>query len=165
MMAWQTQAFADEFRATVEAIATRLEQIDERESAIPLAEGKWSAKQIIGHLIDSAANNHARFVRAQFSDDLVFPGYEQDAWVATQRYNEEPWSQLVKLWQYYNLHLAHVIDGTPEEVRLRPRVRHNLDKIAFKAVPVDQPVTLDYFMRDYVVHLQHHFQQILSKFP
>ena len=74
MVSSQTQAFVSEFRSTVEAAARRLEQIHERDSRVPLAEGKWSPKQIIGHLIDSAANNHTRFVRAQFTEDLVFPG-------------------------------------------------------------------------------------------
>jgi hypothetical protein len=156
----QTQVFAGEFRSIVEAAANRLEQISEPESVIPVAAGKWSPKQIIGHLIDSAANNHSRFVRAQFSDDLVFPGYEQERWVDAQGYNNEPWGQLIALWKNYNLHLAHLIARVPEAVALGPRTKHNLDKIAFQTVPADQPVTLDYFMRDYVVHLQSHLKQI-----
>lgn len=64
-------------------------RIPEAAAAHALAEGQWSPKQIIGHLIDSAANNHQRFVRAQFTDDLVFPGYEQEAWVEVQHYNDE----------------------------------------------------------------------------
>src|SRR5437870_13065533 len=65
-----------DFRQTIESTSELLLRIDEAESASSKAEGKWSAKEIIGHLIDSAANNHARFVLAQLRDDLVFPGYE-----------------------------------------------------------------------------------------
>jgi hypothetical protein len=68
----------EDFLQTVETSAERLLQIPEEESRRPLSKGKWSAREVIGHLIDSAANNHQRFVRAQFRDDLVFPGYEQE---------------------------------------------------------------------------------------
>jgi len=90
-------------------------QITESQSERPRAEDQWSSKQIIGHLIDSAANNHARFVLGQLKDDLVFPGYEQDRWVASQHYQEASWSQLVELWRAYNLHLAHVMSYVPKE--------------------------------------------------
>lgn len=163
-MSSQTQAFVAEFRATIGVMASRLEQIREQESMIPVAEGKWTPKQIIGHLIDSAANNHTRFVRAQFIEDLVFPGYQQDEWVAVQGYNDEPWEQLVTLWKYYNLHLAHLISRVPEAIREAPRTKHNLDQIAFHTIAEDKPITLDYFMRDYVDHLRHHLKQILDKF-
>jgi prephenate dehydratase len=162
-MSSQTQAFVSEFRSTVAAAARRLEQIHEQDSVIPLAEGKWSPKQIIGHLIDSAANNHTRFVRAQFTEDLVFPGYEQDEWVEVQRYNDEPWEQLVALWKHYNFHLSHLMAAVPEALKQLPRTKHNLDRIAFHTIPADQPVTLYYFMNDYVEHLRHHLKQILGE--
>ena len=124
------------------------------------APGKWSPKEIIGHLIDSAANNHQRFVRAQSQDDLIFPGYDQDTWVTVQRYLDAPWQDLVTLWRSYNLHIARLMAVTPDEVRLRERKRHNLHELAWQPVPADAPATLDYFMRDYVLHLHHHLRQI-----
>src|SRR4051812_3645052 len=95
----------EDFRRTVEESAARLLGITEEKSRAPRIEGKWSPKEIIGHLIDSASNNHQRFVRAQFTDDLVFPGYEQESWVRAQKYSEEPWPLLVVLWRSFNLHL------------------------------------------------------------
>ncbi len=151
-----------ELREIVEAATPRLLALSEAESAGPPAPGKWSPKEVIGHLIDSASNNHQRFVRARFTDDLVFPGYEQEAWVAAQRYRAAPWSELVGLWRLFNLHLARVIEDTPSSARQRPRTRHNLHEIAWQAVPQDQPATLEYFMRDYVGHLEHHIAQILG---
>jgi len=156
------EEFVNEFRATIDTATKRLERISEQNSGIPLAEGKWSAKEILGHLIDSAANNHGRFVRAQLGDDLVFPGYEQNAWVSVQNYNEEPWAQLVSLWRYYNLHLSHVISTAKGDARAAQRGRHNLHEIAFRTVAPDQPATLDYLMRDYLVHLRHHLDQIFA---
>ena len=113
-----------------------------------------------GHLIDSAAHNHQRFVRARWQDDLVFNGYQQDQWVATQGYQAAPWLELVDLWASYNFHLARVMRDVPESVRFREHARHNLDELAWQTVPRDRPATLDFFMRDYVAHLQHHLRQI-----
>jgi hypothetical protein len=145
---------------TVEAAVPTLRAISDARSRQPRAAGKWSPKQVIGHLIDSAANNHQRFVRAQVQDDLVFPGYAQDEWVAFQRYQEASWPHLLTLWRDYNLHIARVIEVMPPEQRLRERRRHNLDQIAYQPVPADRAVTLDYFMRDYVGHLHHHLRQL-----
>lgn len=99
-------------------------------------------------------------MRARWQDDLVFPGYAQDAWVEVQRYADAPWPELVTLWREYNRHLARVIDATPSAIRLREHRSHNLHEIAWCTVPADQPATLDYFMRDYVGHLQHHLRQV-----
>jgi hypothetical protein len=131
-------------------------------ASVPRAPGKWSPKEIIGHLIDSAANNHARFVRAQSTDHLVCEGYDQDAWVQLQRYQERPWTNLVQLWRDYNLHLAAVMASADRHAVERPRTRHNLARVAFAPISPDQPATLGYFMRDYVDHLEHHLRQILS---
>ena len=78
--------FLDGFKETLGQATPRLFKLSDEESGIAKTSDKWSAKQIIGHLVDSAANNHQRFVRAQFSDDLVFPGYDQEEWVRVQRY-------------------------------------------------------------------------------
>jgi hypothetical protein len=155
------QDFLDDYQKTVETAASRLLTISEQHSQIPRAEGKWSPREIIGHLIDSAANNHHRFVRAQFSDELVFPGYEQEAWVRVQGYNQEPWHQLVQLWKHYNLHLVHLMSLVPEDARSKPRSTHTLDQIAWRTVAKQDSVTLEYFMRDYVAHLKNHLGQIL----
>jgi hypothetical protein len=152
----------EEFRETIDQASNRLGLVSEEQSSIPRAPGKWSPKEIIGHLIDSASNNHQRFVRAQFTDELVFPGYEQVEWVSAQRYSERPWSDLISLWRQYNLHLVHVMSAVPVEIRKKPRTRHNLHQLAWKAVPESEPVTLEYFMRDYVGHLRNHLDQILK---
>jgi hypothetical protein len=155
--------FLQEFRQTVDTAAQRLSLISEEKSKVPRGKGQWSPKEIVGHLIDSAANNHSRFVRAQFTSDLTVPEYDGDEWVAAQHYVEEPWEQLISLWKFYNLHMAHLMACAPEAARELPRTKHNLDRTAFKTVPTDQPATLDYFMRDYVDHLRHHLKQIFNE--
>ena len=136
---------------------------DEAQAAEPRAEDHWSAKQIIGHLIDSAANNHARFVLAQLKDDLVFPGYDQNGWVKTNHYQEASWIQLVDLWRTYNLHLHHVMAHADKNKLNTPCTLHTLQEIAFKTVPKSEPVTLEYLMKDYVDHLKHHLAQIFDQ--
>ena len=155
-------SIARDLREAVASAAPRLASLSEAEASRPLAHGKWSPKEVIGHLIDSVSHNHQRFVRARFVDHLEFGGYEQDRWVAEQRYAAVPWTELVELWRLFNLHLARVIEGTPPDVGERPRARHNLDAIAWNPVPRDRPATLAYFMDDYVGHLKHHLKQVLG---
>ena len=164
---WAVERFAEppyaaRLREVVDAATRALGAIDDAASARRPAPDKWSPREIVGHLVDSAANNHGRFVRAQAQDDLVFPGYAQDAWVDAQGYRSAPWTDLVALWAAYNRHLARVMTLAPEAARMRPRARHNLDEIGWSAVPADVPATLDHLMADYVDHLEHHLRQVLG---
>jgi len=151
-----------DFETTIESAAQRLRLIDEAGSERPRAEEHWSAKQILGHLIDSAANNHARFVVGQMKNDLVFPGYDQDGWVRTNHYQEAAWPRLIDLWQAYNLHLHHLMAHADKAKLGTPCTLHTLEEIAFNTVPKSEPVTLEYLMKDYVVHMKHHLGQIFS---
>ena len=155
--------FLEEFRETIVDATTRLRDITPEQSRNKVSDENWSCIEILGHLVDSAANNHQRFVRAQFTDDLVFSGYEQDGWVSVQRYRDESWPDLIQLWSSYNQHFLHVFAAIPEATRTNLREKHNLDEIALVAVPRNQPATLEYLMRDYVDHLRHHLNQIFAE--
>jgi hypothetical protein len=150
-------------RRVVEESAPRLLALSAEEAGRPRDGGGWSAAQIVGHLIDSATNNHRRFVLAQFKDDLVFEGYAQEDWVSAQGYDTADWPLLVGLWRNYNLHLAHVMSRAPAESLRRERAAHSLDRIAWQAVPPERPATLEYLMRDYVGHLKSHLRQIFPE--
>jgi hypothetical protein len=154
-------AYARRLADAVRRATPELFDIDSGLTGRRPAPGKWSPREIVGHLIDSASNNHQRFVRTRDRDDLVVEGYDQDTWVIAQRYQDAPWADLVLLWTTYNRHLARLMAATPAPDRDRIRRVHNLHLRAYRAVAEDQPVTLGYFMNDYVDHLEHHLQQIV----
>lgn len=140
---------ARELTNVVETTAISLRGVDEARVRVKPQPTKWSAQEILGHLIDSAANNHQRFVRAQEVDLLVSPAYEQDHWVRVQDYGAGSWAELVELWRLYNRHLARVIARIPKE-NLMVECR----------IGAYEPVTLQYLAEDYLVHLKHHLRQI-----
>ena len=161
-MATDDVACAVRLRAAVDAATPRLLALPAEAVTRRPAPDQWSPAEVVGHLIDSASNNHQRFVRAPDKNDLVFDGYAQDEWVARQRYQEAPWEELVLLWQLYNRQLARVMSATPRDVREKVHVRHNLHRVAWRTVPENRSTTLDYFMHDYVDHLEHHLAQVLA---
>jgi DinB superfamily len=112
---------------------------------------KWSKKEILGHLIDSAANNHQRFVRAQFEDTPSIT-YSQDNWVSFQKYFDEPVENIIELWISYNKHLAYLISKIPED-----KLKNCCD------IMQDKQVTLEWVIIDYVRHLKYHLDQIILK--
>jgi hypothetical protein len=151
---------ANELRATVAEALVWLRKLPEGADARRPAPNKWSPKEIIGHLIDSASVNHERFVRAQMQDSLVFSTYEQDRWVAAQQYQGQVWSELLDRWRAFNEQVAAVIDRIADRDMTRQRFDHNLHMIAWSTVSPTMPATLEYFVNDYVGHLRHHLAQI-----
>ena len=128
-----------------------LRAIPDAQAALSPSGMTWSRKQILGHLIDSAGNNHQRFVRAQLQREMTFPPYVQDRWVAAQGCDEREWEDLVDLWRAYNRHLLHVASRIPHDA---------LDNVCI--VADNEPSTLRHHVIDYVVHLRHHLRQILG---
>ncbi|MBI5363221.1 MAG: DinB family protein [Planctomycetes bacterium] len=159
MSAKDWDEFVEKFRSTLRRAAEELRKLPERDAGSRPAPGKWSKKEIVGHLIDSASNNHQRFLRARLQASLVFPGYDQDEWVRVEEWQAVPWNELVELWLLYNLQLAHLMLSTPEPERTRLRSEHNLHELAFREHAADTPATLEWFQRDYVLHLEHHLVQ------
>jgi hypothetical protein len=146
-----TARIARDVLVTVESELPKLRALDEQKASTPRAPGKWSPKQVIGHLIDSAFNNHQRFVRAQLGPSLTFPGYTQDAWVAAQAYQERSWADILTLWAEVNRHLAHVIAHIHRHALVTPCT-----------IGQGAPVTLRFVAEDYVRHLHHHLAQVLN---
>jgi hypothetical protein len=143
------KALSVELARLVETTEARFLEIGEADSRTPIRPGGWSRKQVMGHLIDSASNNHQRFVRAALQGSLEFPGYDQEGCVRVQDVQEMPWPGLVALWASYNRYLAHIVANLPEDA-LQAQCR----------IGSSEPVTLQFLCEDYLVHLVHHLQQM-----
>ena len=122
--------------------------ISEAEASVPECEGKWSGKQVIGHLIDLAVNNLGRIVRLQIEAGQSLPGYEQMSWVNLQYYAEREWSQVLALWFALNEHVAWTIAHVEQA------------KLANPGIVADGPLTLGFLIEDYVAHMEHHLRAI-----
>jgi hypothetical protein len=110
-------AAIERLRFAVRTLPSVLTGFSEAESEQRPSPGHWTKKEVLGHRIDSASNNHQRFVRGQIASGHDFPGYEQEQWVRIQGYQAARWSDLIDLWQAPNTHLLHVIGCTTEEGR------------------------------------------------
>lgn len=140
---------ADELIEVVEFFSQRLMLMDDMTVGERPTEERWSIAEVVGHLVDSAVNNHQRFIRAQQHGPLVFPKYEQNFWVRVQDYNSCSWENLVQLWRLMNLHLAHVVRQIPDE------------QMCTKCtIEPNEPVSLSFLVDDYLVHLKHHLNKI-----
>ena len=142
---------ASDIEVTVQEACQRLRSLSNEIILARPSPDDWSVKEIVGHLIDSASNNHQRFVRLQVADGLVLPDYSQDndAWILIQGYQDSPWDDLLDLWRYFNLHLSHIIRRVNEKCN---------DHIW--VIDEDTAITLGELMIDYLRHLNDHLQQI-----
>ena len=140
---------SEQLLSVIEAAEPRLRAVSAAESSKAMLPGGWSRKQVIGHLIDSASNNHQRFVRAALQSSLDFPGYDQDENVRIQAPQEADWPLLVSLWATYNRYLAHVVARLPAS---------KLETVC--RIGSGEPVTLGFVATDYLRHLVHHLKQI-----
>jgi len=140
---------ANGIRKTVEDFTGRFDNLDEAKASQKSRPDKWSCKEILGHLIDSASNNHQRFVRAQYLKAVNLPNYEQMDWVNLQKYDQRTWKELLLFWKSYNLHLAHIVDHMPAECLHVSCI-----------IGPNEPTTLGFIVVDYLGHMQHHLRQI-----
>ena len=140
---------ADEIRALVARFQPELKGFrdeDIRERTDPV---KWSRKEILGHLIDSACNNQQKFVRMMQQPELSFPGYAQDDWVELQKWASANYEEMIDLWVAYNRHIAFLIENVESRF-----LEHKI------TIEGTGPFTLGFIMPDYVEHMKHHLKQI-----
>ena len=140
------------FELIVKNAPHRLVDISEDAAALKPDPARWSKKEILGHLIDSASNNHQRFVRAQLAPAVETPSYEQEAWVRSNAYATESWPDLVNLWLLLNRHLLHVVKAMPEDVLNNQLVIGGRPAVPLSAVVVD-----------YLRHVDNHLGQIFER--
>ena len=144
-------SIATELHELIERARGELLAIPESTAEMKPYPDKWSLKEVLGHLVDSAANNHQRIVRMQETRDIGTFSYTQQHWVSTQHYQNEPWHNLVDFWDRYNDHMAHIIGHVDPGA-----LDHHCD------IGYAKPASLRFVIEDYVRHIRHHLEQIMS---
>ncbi|MBV8847072.1 MAG: DinB family protein [Bryobacterales bacterium] len=139
-------------KETIEREVPNLRALDEQRASIPRGAGKWCPKEELGHLIDSAANNHIRFVCGAIQPEYRGASYAQEDWVRLHGYRDLPWNTIVNFWFQFNQFLAALVANIPE------------DRLATKCLIAAGPeVTLGFVIEDYILHMQHHIDQMLRR--
>jgi uncharacterized damage-inducible protein DinB len=136
-------------RDLLQRVPDRLEKLSQDKVESKPTPSNWSQKEELGHLLDSAANNHQRIVRAQFEDHLASPGYEQNRWVAVHAYQRRDWKELIEVWQALNRQLLAAAEAVPDSAWARTLT-----------VAGSDPLTLQFVFDDYVAHMLHHLRHI-----
>lgn len=144
---------ATELKQLVEEVPPRLDACPEDDLNRKPSPEKWSRKEILGHLVDSALHNWQRFAKAQFAPQpFGYESYDQDSLVIVNQYGQLPVKEIVSLWVALNRQIIHVLDHVPGD---------KLDYITIHAGSGGQNSLL-WLMEDYLVHLKHHLQQIFE---
>ncbi len=136
-------------RSLLENVPGRLAEFSNTRARVKSSPSAWSPKEELGHLLDSAANNHQRIVRAQLEDNPAMPGYEQAAWVRLHGYQQREWSELIELWSALNRQLLAAADAVPDSSWSRTCT-----------VAGSEPLTLKFIFEDYIDHMMHHLRHI-----
>ena len=142
---------AQRFRDDVNAVHTALLALSPEVAEIPWREGGWTRKQIVGHMLDSAANNRQRFVRAAIHGSFTGPDYAQAEWVSAHGYGDLPWATLLQWWEVEHEILAAAVDRIPEE---------RLDAIC--TIGGNASVSLRFVVEDYFRHQRWHLTQLAA---
>jgi nitroreductase len=138
-----------QLRLLLKLLPGRLAAIPNGVADLKSSPESWSPKQELGHLIDSAANNHQRVVRAQLEDNLALPDYDGDRWVEIHDYQHREWTELIALWRAGNSQLLCTAESAPDS-----SWDHRL------TIGGAEPVTLRFVLDDYIFHMSNHLRHI-----
>jgi hypothetical protein len=138
----------------LETVPAELAELSDVTAAVKPSPEKWSPKEELGHLLDSAANNHQRIVRTLLEDKPAMPGYEQGRWVRTHAYQQRDWRELIETWAALNRQLLLAASGVTDS-----------DWTRTCTIAGSDPVTLEYVLTDYIAHMAHHLDHIKASSP
>ena len=141
---------------SLESLRELIDRLPERLHALPPervenkpAPESWSGKEELGHLLDSAANNYQRIVRAQIEEHPEMPNYDGEAWVALQQYQEREWPMLIESWVALNRQLLAAAEVATDSAWSRTLT-----------IGDSAPLTLQFVFDDYVDHMLHHLRHM-----
>src|SRR5580692_1794207 len=138
-----------QLRAVIDEIPSRLKELQIARVELKPSPSKWSPKEELRHLLDSAANNHQRIVRTQLEDKPKMPGYDGDAWVELHRYQQRDWQEMIELWRDLNQQLLAAAEAVPDSAWS-----------GTCTIAHFQPLTLKFVFEDYIDHMLHHLTHI-----
>jgi len=136
-------------RALIDEVPLRLRKLPPSQVELKPSPTNWSPKEELGHLLDSAANNHQRIVRTQLEDKPKMPGYDGNAWVKLHRYQHRSWEEMVGIWRALNQQLLVAAEAVPD---------HDWSRTC--TIADSQPLTLKFVFEDYIDHMLHHLVHI-----
>lgn len=145
------KAIADQLETVIREYLPQLKNIPEEEFSHKTSPGKWSKKEILGHLVDSAQNNIRRFIVAQYEEKPKIT-YNQDIWVAVSDYQHYNSNELIELWLIINKHICQILRNMSAEQAQRQSQSEELHSIEWLAT-------------DYIRHMKHHLHQVLNLEP
>ncbi len=138
-----------QLHALIHDVPSRLSKIAPSQLELKASPIKWSPKEEMGHLLDSAANNHQRIVRTQLEDEPKMPGYDGNAWVELHKYQQRDWQEMIDLWRALNRQLLAAAEAVPESAWSRTCT-----------IADSLPLTLKFVFEDYIAHMVHHLKHI-----
>ena len=139
---------SEQLTAVVRQALPWLKALTEASASRPEKTGKWCAKEVIGHLTDSAINNHARVMRLQIESGPHLSGYEQMAWVSLQHYADREWGRVLEVWATFNEHFAWAVSHTDKA------------HLANMGTVEGDELTLGFLIEDYIAHMAHHLRAL-----
>jgi hypothetical protein len=128
---------------------SQLAELSDLTAAVTPSPEKWSPKEELGHLLDSAANNHQRIVRTLLENRPAMPGYEQQRWVEVHVHQQRDWRELIDTWVALNRQLLSGATGVTES-----------DWTRSCTIAGAEPVSLKFVFEDYLAHMSHHLAHI-----
>ena len=154
--------YQERLQQIVDRALIQLKAISFDKMSLKPSPDKWSRKEILGHLIDSAYNNHWRFLVAAQKGNLYFEGYNQTEWVTKNNYQNRQVSEIINIWSVVNQHLCTLLGELPRELLLKETNQHNFHTMCFNLIPEGASSSLSYLIWDYIAHLEHHLAQIID---
>lgn len=148
----------------IATVPAQIKAIDKATMNFKPKPAKWSKKELLGHLVDSAYNNHQRFLRAEQQGNLIFQGYDPDEWVIKNNYQNRETDEILNLWILSNQHLSALVENLPKSILQKETTAHNFHKICMNLLKEGESTSLSYLMEDYIFHLEYHLNQLITDY-